>query len=224
MYLKNALTITLVLAAGLTSNGDTPAKPKTKGQSENKSLDSSMRAYVDLIIYSCTVHRDKAHLLALDSLAEDRDSAARLYDTLSELGETEYVQRIAQPIAFSGEKFSVTSGASVPFVRGTTISRAGHTTASVEYEEIGSVIKMSGVWNEAEAATGTIQVEMEIQELRSSDIPLGNDINAPVITQLEFKIDTNFRANVGQLFMVGGPPTGDEDTMSILVGRLEVSD
>jgi|GEM_PF-3430699 len=229
MYLKNALMIALVFAAGLTGNSDTLPKSKqskAKLQSENESHHSAKRAHIDLAVYACTIDRTQAHLIAPESLAGGTESAAQLYDALSKLGEAEYVQRISQPIAFSGEKFSVTSGASVPFVRGTSISRAGHTTAAVEYEEIGSVIKMTGHWNEVEvgAKGGNIQVEMEIQELRSSDIPLGKDITAPVITQLEFNIDTAFKANVGQLFMVGGPPTGDEDRVSILVGRLEVSE
>jgi len=227
MYIKTTLTTAIILTAAIFSNDDGKVQPmavKNQPQAQTEKHKSAKRAFVDLVVYACTIDRTQAHLIALESLAGGTESAAQLYDALAELGKTEYVQRIAQPIAFTGEKFSVTSGASVPFVRGTSISRAGHTTAAVEYEEIGSVIKMSGHWNEAGTKSGTIQVEMEIQELRSSDIPLGKDITAPVLTQLEFNIDTAFKANVGQLFMLGGPPTGDEATVSILVGRLEVSE
>jgi len=226
MYRKCTLLAAMVLTAGLSSSDgeNHPGKKAAAVGSARMVKDvDAKRANVDLVIFACTIDRDNAMSIAPKNLYKHNKSAQALVDAVSNYGDTKFLLRSTRSIAFSGEVSSVSHGANMPCVRGVSVSKNGKTIRQIEYEEVGTIVNMSGTWDETRPIPGTLSVDVELSEVISSDIPIGNEVMAPVMAQLQFELDCAFQLGNGQLFIVNGPPTSDPSTVTMIVGRLEVT-
>jgi len=127
---------------------------------------------------------------------EDFNFLVRALQTDSRL---EVIQR-PSIMCQTNQEANITIGESVPFVRGTTISDAGQTTAQVEYEEVGVILNVEPVINPDGFVY--LRVAPEISSVSASNIPLGNGIFAPIITQQS--AETTVAVKDGETVVIGG--------------------
>ncbi len=127
---------------------------------------------------------------------EDFNFLVRALQTDSRL---EVIQR-PSIMCQTNQEANITIGENVPFVRGTTISDAGQTTAQVEYEEVGVILNVEPVINPDGFVY--LRVAPEISSVSSSNIPLGNGIFAPIITQQS--AETTVAVKDGETVVIGG--------------------
>ncbi len=95
---------------------------------------------------------------------------------------------------------SINIGQQVPFVRGTTVSDNGQTTANIEYEPVGVILNVEPIIN----PDGFVYmlIEPEVSSITDSSIPLGNGIFAPIIS--EQKASTTVAVKDGETVVIGG--------------------
>ncbi len=127
---------------------------------------------------------------------EDFNFLVRALQTDSRL---EVIQR-PSIMCQTNQEANITIGENVPFVRGTTISDAGQTTAQVEYEEVGVILNVEPVINPDGFVY--LRVAPEISSVSASNIPLGNGIFAPIITQQS--AETTVAVKDGETVVIGG--------------------
>ncbi len=226
MYLKSTFIAAMVITAGLSKSDDKNIRSETvvaiESTQTQKNVDAK-RANVDLVIFACTLDRNNAMSIAPKNLNQHNKTAQALFDAVSNFGETKFLLRTTRSIAFSGEVYSVNNGANMPWVRGVTVSESGKLLRQIEYEEVGTIVNMSGTWDETRPIPGTLSLDVELSAVFSSNIPLGNDVMAPVMGQVQFELDCAFQLGSGQILIVNGPPTADPSTVNLIVGRLEVT-
>jgi len=127
---------------------------------------------------------------------EDFNFLVRALQTDSRL---EVIQR-PSIMCQTNQEANITIGENVPFVRGTTVSDAGNTSAQVEYEEVGVILNVEPVINPDGFVY--LRVAPEISSVSNSNIPLGNGIFAPIITQQS--AETTVAVKDGETVVIGG--------------------
>ncbi len=153
------------------------------------------RVRMSTSIYEVRVPKDRLPSIRVDELTRNAKSRESLDEVLAEFGKARvlYCVELFPDLGSSSE--TVNYGAQVPVVRGTTVSKQGGTMSSIEYEPAGMILKTTC---RVDSGThGSAKVEIEFAGLSNSNIPLGNDVMAPVIL--------NFKQQFNGFFQNGKP-------------------
>jgi len=94
----------------------------------------------------------------------------------------------------------ISIGQNVPFVRGTQVSDSGQVSSQVEYEDIGTILKIEPNINPDGFVY--LKVEPEISNISDSTIDIGNGVLAPVFSTQ--KASTYVAVKDGETVVIGG--------------------
>jgi len=144
--------------------------------------------HLQLAIFETRVRRDQIVDLDAAKLVANAGTCRSLRDALGEFGTTMIRYRVDQTVELES-KAKLTVGANIPFVRSTTLSKSGQTTAQVEYENTGCVVELFGSWDQQEPTRGHATIALEMARLSDSTIAIGEDVVAPVFRQTEQRFD-----------------------------------
>ncbi|MBN2563142.1 MAG: hypothetical protein JXQ75_19645 [Phycisphaerae bacterium] len=139
--------------------------------------------HVQIGVFETLVGRDQIVELDATKLAEDAATCQSLRDALGRFGPTKILYRADQTVEPSS-RAKLTIGARRPFVRGTQ-AKSGQVTSQTEYEDLGCVVELFGLWDEQEPTRGHVNIGIELSGLSDSGIDIGNNVLAPVFHRVK---------------------------------------
>jgi len=103
-------------------------------------------------------------------------------------------------MCLNNQTATINIGQEVPFVRGTSLSDNGQTTANIEYEPVGVILNVEPIIN----PDGFVYmlIEPEVSSVTDSSVPLGNGIFAPIISNQS--ASTTVAVKDGETVVIGG--------------------
>lgn len=179
------------------------------------------RTSFQYVIYELSLPRDQAADLRVDHLTGKAETPASLTAALREIGDVQVLYRADQVLDLSGsstKKAAFTTGSNLPFVRNTNVSDRGNVTSTVEYEEVGCVVKLEGGWDAP--SRGFARIEMELSSMTDSTVDLGNDVKAPIFHKMVQHFDGPI-ASGKPIVLLTIDGSGDKENATAYVTRLQ---
>lgn len=154
--------------------------------------DAALRTCMQVSVYEVSLSRDRLSDVAVKGLTAHAGSLESLDKALAKLGSARMVYRADQVLNSERKTRKTTLGAAMPFVRGVSVSRDGNRTSSIDYEDVGLIVKAAGV---AHSATrGVADVDIEYSGVGKSNVDIGNDVKAPITRNLEQDFSGDFES------------------------------
>lgn len=137
---------------------------------------------------------------------------------LSTVGKTEILSR-PSILARSSQQATIMVGQEVPFITNSRISDTGVTTNTVQYEDIGIILRVTPFIT----AAGLVEmiVTPEISALSNQTVPISDTVNTPVIDKRS--ADTVVLTPSDQTVVIGGliaDQTNDQDNKVPILGDI----
>ena len=181
--------------------------------------DPIRRTNLQLVVFEVEVPVDVMHEIKRNELTARAETPTTLSAALEDLGNVRMLYRLDQIVELRrGRDTSLIIGASTPFVSGTTLSDSGQTSNSVQYQDVGCIVKLQGGWHAP--PRGSARIDLELKSVTESGVELGNSVKAPVFRKLVQRFDGPISTGAPiVLLCIDGSAKGD--TASAYVTRIQ---
>ncbi len=182
--------------------------------------DPIRRTNLQLVVFEVELPVDVMHEIKTNELTARAETLTTLSAALKDLGNVRMLYRLDQMVELrrGRDVTRLTIGAQMPFVSGTTVSDSGQTSNSVQYRDVGCIVKLRGGWHTP--PRGSSRIDLELSSVTESGVELGNSVKAPVFRKLVQRFDGPIRAGTPiVLLSIDGSAKGD--TASAYVTRIQ---
>jgi len=202
-----SMVLISIVAVGLDAQSSRAQRARGREQPPPRRTEQApqqTRVQVDVFQLTCPTEQ----LVNLDThkLGADGASAVEVVAQLRELGAVKHLIRIDNSVDITSSS-SLTSGKRRPTVKDIAISKSGKMTPSVTYQEVGSIVEMTGRWSETDSGyRADMTTRIEISEVGESGVEVSTGVQLPTFDEIQFRQNILVTSGVPLLFFCNDPP------------------
>jgi len=218
------LGVAVVLQAGAEGRSAKPPVPRPARPALKAKGTAPTRLQVDVFEISCT--SEQFMTLDLDQVGADEAAAQQVLERLGAFGQARVLSRLDDVGALPGE-IKIVAGHRAPVVQDVAVGKGRVVTPSVNYQEVGSIVEVSGQWVDTDEAKNVAQLRLDVEfsGIGQSYVVLPSKIKLPVFS--ECSIEKSLLITSGKpvltLMNLVANPTDEEKRVIAYVVRTVVT-
>lgn len=190
-----------------------PPTPRESRRTMEKPEGPPQPTRIQIDLFGLTCATDQLVKLDIDQIGADRASSAQVLERLAKFGDAKHLIRVDNVVNLA-EESNITQGVRKPVVKDVTISKAGTTTPSVDYEEVGFIAEFKGQWRDGGPdSRSDIVCTIEMSGVNESGIQVASGVNLPTFNNMKIEQKMSLTGGVPVLILSNDLPISKDDKL-----------
>jgi hypothetical protein len=151
-------------------------------------------------------------------------AASEILVRMAELGQARLLHRVDTRAEF-GRQISVKNGNRVPVVQDVAKQKDGQISRSVNYQQTGLSLNMSGLWveDDEEETWADLSCDLEWSSIAETNIEASEGVSLPAFGQFEFNQSLRIKSGEPVMFLASHQPLAGDEEDRITAGIIRLT-